>query len=626
MSNLTSELLPDNDDALIASVRSILLSKDRTRLQTLERVLEQLHHQITKDNAALREHVMQFSAHIAGLREALLTQGERLQEQHEAIVLLRQRAKQDADALLQHLDPLFKDLVRRQIREGRDDMADALAPVMGEAMRVQVRNSREEIAEAIGPVMGEAVSVQIRDSRDDMAEALAPVIGETIRVQVREARQDIIDAFYPVIGEIVQKAIAELARELQRNIDARMKATVGPRGWLRALLARLRGVSSGELIHREALPFRIQEVFLIQRESGLLMARSHSENFNVNVAADSDLLSGMLTAIRDFAREVFGKEGGRELEEIQYGDYRIILMSGHVAYLAVVIEGIESEGFHAQLRELIADLHVHHESKLRNYSGDKRTLPNLQPRLSRFILENSHHVVAAPQLGRRMRPMLIGLGMLALLVLACAIFFGWFIVSLWPYATGEVTTSGVWFNPPTLTVVAANAQTVVAVAVQQQTATMVAGYTPTPSVTPTPSMTPIPTATSTDTPTATPVPSATPTLTPTPLPTTTPTATSTQTPTPTATPTRTPTAVPTPPPIIGLANASVWIQPEPADLGVRNVAVLRGTTVTVLSAYGSWLEVSWEAGSTTRRGWVLIQWITLNEPVPPGRITPAPSR
>ena len=56
----------------------------------------------------------------------------------------------------------------------------------------------------------------------------------------------------------------------------------------------------------------------------------------------SGLIGGMLTAIREFARESFGR--GRtdtELDEIQYGDERIILQSGQYAYLAVVIRGVQ---------------------------------------------------------------------------------------------------------------------------------------------------------------------------------------------------------------------------------------------------------------------------------------------
>ncbi len=168
-----------------------------------------------------------------------------------------------------------------------------------------------------------------------MAEALGPIMGEAIRVQIRDSRKDMIEALYPVIGATVQRAVGEFTKEFQRNIDARLKATFGPQGMVRTAMARMRGVSSAELALRDLLPFSIKEIFLIQHGSGLLLAYSHPGSTEV---ADSDLISGMLTAIRDFVHDSFGHgDEDKELDEIQYGDERIIIQSGRAAYLAVVI-------------------------------------------------------------------------------------------------------------------------------------------------------------------------------------------------------------------------------------------------------------------------------------------------
>ncbi|NTU64702.1 MAG: hypothetical protein HGB05_15195, partial [Chloroflexi bacterium] len=99
--------------------------------------------------------------------------------------------------------------------------------------------------------MTELIHRTVLDSRDDMAEALGPVMGEAIRVQVRDSRQEMVEALYPVIGESVQRSVVEAFRELQRNIDARLKAVIGPRSVWRTLGARLRGVSPAQLALRD---------------------------------------------------------------------------------------------------------------------------------------------------------------------------------------------------------------------------------------------------------------------------------------------------------------------------------------------------------------------------------------
>jgi hypothetical protein len=109
----------------------------------------------------------------------------------------------------------------------------------------------------------------------------------------------------------------------------------------------------------------------------------------------------------------------------------------------------------------------------------------------------------------------------------------------------------------------------------------------------------------------------------------TPTPTLTHTPTPTALPTLTPAPAPatltsTPQPIAGVAKGNVWMRAAPNWSMPLTVVLPLAKTVTVLSAYGEWVEVEWFSTVGVQHGWVPIIWITLSQPVPAGRITPTP--
>jgi hypothetical protein len=131
---------------------------------------------------------------------------------------------------------------------------------------------------------------------------------------------------------------------------------------------------------------------------------------------------------------------------------------------------------------------------------------------------------------------------------------------------------------------------------------------------PTPTATGTPTATSTATPTQTFTPTATNTATLTPTGTFTPT--STFTPTFTFTPSATPT------PYKAYAAGHVWVRAVPEYISPHVEVLFMKTPVTVLAAYGKWLEVEWFADDGPHRGWVPAIWITLVEPVESSLITP----
>jgi hypothetical protein len=509
----------DNLDPLV-SVRSILLAEVFDRLQEIERQIGASQTQVQSDEEGLRQQLSDLLAELDRLQGLARETDNRSRDLQTEIEILRRRAQADSEGLIARVTPILGDMIGRTVR----------------------------------------------DSRDEMAEALGPIMGEAIRVQIRDSRKDMIEALYPVIGETVQRAVSEFTREFQRNIDARLKAAFGPQGMMRTAMARMRGVSPAELALRDSLPFSIKEIFLIQHGSGLLIAHSHPGSAEV---ADSDLISAMLTAIRDFVHDAFthGNED-KELDEIQYGDERIIIQSGRTAYLAVVIVGVEPEGFRARLHAFVSELHVRHEKSLAEYNGDPTTLPNLQPKIARLVIEATGGEKGIKAISRRAKiGWVIGF-LLAILIAVLACFYIQFTVALYPIAFPSPT--------PTNT------------------------FTPTPTPTFTPTSTPTPTFTST--PTSTP----TPTFTPTP----------TSTPTPTATPTSTPT------PYEAVASGNVWIRKQPQYLDSRIEVLSINAPVRVLSKYGAWVEVEWTDEAGYHRGWVPARWVTLIQPIPPGKITP----
>ena len=542
-----------NDEALLASVQSILLARERKRIQDLEQRITTLQRQTEANIDWLQNRTGELEGELLETRQALREAESRALDLSVEVELLRRRAQSDSEGLAARLAPVFSDLVGRRIRDSRDEMAEAL-----------------------GPVMGEAIRVQIRQSRKDMVEALSPVIGET-----------------------VQNAVSDFFREFQRNVDARLRITFGADGLLRGLGARIRGVSASDLAVRDSFSFDIREIFVIQRGSGLLLNRYHVSGHET---ADSDLVSGMLTAIRDFVRDSFASTDGEagELNEIQYGNSRIMIQNGRAAYVAVVISGIEPAGFRAGLCQLMDDFHIQYEPAFKAYSGDPESLPDLQPRLERFTDEMLVVADSPTHLSRGHKLVFLGGGLIGLILLVTACFYLQFTIVLYPIAFPSAT--------PTNT----------------STPTMTPTFTPTPTATPTFTPTPTFTATPTASPTNTATPTHTPTHTPTSTPTHTPTPSQTPTNTPTPTKTGTPTNTPTPPAAETVGN--VWVRVEPRVDARRLAAVEFDTPLTLISVSGPWAEVEWYSDLAwlpgLQRGWVPYSWIALRGDVVPVTATP----
>lgn len=579
------------DEAMVASLQSILLSDERERIQSLEHRVELRHDEHEVELDAVKNLLRDLLLQQEHLQKALIKSQGKIIDLQTEMAIMRHRSQRDDSGLIARLKPIMSatitqtiedsrdemasamapligESIRVQIRESREDIIEAIAPVMGDSIKRQIRNSREEIVEAIAPVMGDSIKRQIQDSREDMVEAIGPVMGESIRVQIREERESMVEALYPVIGQTVQKAIQEFARDLQRNFDQKLREKFKPKTIFRHSVARLFGISPSEMVLREALPFSISELFLIQRDSGLLLAHHNPGHLEVS---DSDLISGMLTAIRDLARDSFAKDGrSEELEEIQYGEQRIILQNGAAAYLAIVIDGIESTGFRSNVHTFVSELHIRHEQAFKRYDGDPADLPPLKSKLAAFAAQTMEDAYRQNEITRKPRwgAARVAYALLLLIAILCVAlpFVNQLIpvssASSMPTATSTIVELVIEKDPTAV------ASTVIVLS----QATLVSE----------------PTKTISSSPTVESIPESSPTL--------------------TLIPKETVTTVPTPL-IRAVTSGDVWVRSSPDITVDRKLVLLRDTPVTVLNDQDGWIEIKWLWLGKWETGWVPKKWL-----------------
>ena len=426
-----------------------------------------------------------------------------------------------------------------------------------EALRdILLSRYRQQMAE----LEAELDDLERRISDEDaLAAMIAPVMGDAIRRKIRDARDEMIEALYPIIGQTVIRAVSEAIRDLARTIDAQMRTSFSPRVIWRRLQARVSGISSAEMALRESLPFEVAEVFLIHRETGLLL---YHVSRDPDASLDSDLISAMLTAIRDFAQDAFGRGEEGQLDEIQYGERRILIEAARHAYLAVVVDGIEPPGFRAQMRERIIEIDHAYEKTLRRYEGDPTPLAPVEESLRSLITAAEPRALSPTQ-----KRVLVGVsGLMTVCLVGACLAGGW----AW---------RAVRATPTPLPVVVA----------------------PTPTFT------------------ATPSPSPTPTVTHTPSPTHTPTPSPTRTPIPTSTPTPAPVIG------LMTGNVWLREGPS-ADSPRLGMILERGLRVELLAVFGDWCRVRWvpETGVEVT-GWVPRQWVGTTGPIPAQMVTPTVS-
>jgi outer membrane protein OmpA-like peptidoglycan-associated protein len=233
----------------------------------------------------------------------------------------------------------------------------------------------EEIAEHLPQAI-----VQ-RSARDrQLGIALAPTVECAISESVRRNPQEIATAIFPVLGPSIRKAIAETMAGLVNTINRAIEHSFSPQGIRWRIEAWRTGVPFAQIVMRHALVYRVEQVFLVHAETGLMLAHFPEES-----SGDADLISGMLTAIGDFVNDSFEPKQTGELRTFAAGDLTVLVEPGPQAYIAAVVRGQAPESLSVKLQTTLELIHLQWSNPLASFDGDASAFTATQPLLEDCI-------------------------------------------------------------------------------------------------------------------------------------------------------------------------------------------------------------------------------------------------
>ncbi|MEW6208935.1 MAG: OmpA family protein [Acidobacteriota bacterium] len=258
-----------------------------------------------------------------------------------------------------------------------------LAPEQDEILRLRERLERARPnAENVAELLPEAVSLRTRKD-DRLATALMPTIEDALGVSVKKDPHRLVDAIFPVMGPAIRKAISHAFSEMVQSINQTLEQSLSLKGLRWRWEAFRTGRPFAEVVLAHTLLYRVEQVFLIHKATGLLL--QHKARGATGML-DSDLVSGMLTAIQDFVHDSFGAQKGDELESFQVGDFTIWIERGSQAILAAVIRGTAPQEYRRALQDALDAIHAEQREAMENFNGDSAPFATTRPHLESCLL------------------------------------------------------------------------------------------------------------------------------------------------------------------------------------------------------------------------------------------------
>ncbi len=272
--------------------------------------------------------------------------------------------------------------------------------------------------EEVSRALPDAISIRSRKD-DELTTALSPAVSAALEHSVRKDPKPLADAIFPIMGPAIRKAIAAALSGMVQSFNQTLSHSLSAKGLRWRLEALRTGRQFSEVVLLHTLVYRVEQVFLIHRETGLLLQHVSAGSAVVN---DADMVSGMLTAIQDFVRDSFKTGGGDELGTLQVGDLTVWIEQGPLAILAGVIRGTAPQELRETFQETLERIHLQFGSSLKDFKGDAAEFAGTRPLLEECF-QARYDVPDKAGVSRKITPFKVIVAVLLLAVLVWAFFW-----------------------------------------------------------------------------------------------------------------------------------------------------------------------------------------------------------
>jgi OOP family OmpA-OmpF porin len=233
----------------------------------------------------------------------------------------------------------------------------------------------------ISRILPDAIALRAEDPQ--LGRVLAPLIESSITDSVRKDPHPLADALFPVIGPAIRKAIGHTLAAMMESLSRTVEHSLSWRALKWRWTAWRTGKPFGEIVLLNTLQYRVEQVFLIHAETGLLLQHVASGR---GTDKDSDQVSAMLTAIQDFVRDSFAVSSTDSLEALRVGDLSVVIERGPFAVVAAVVRGTAPPSLRGMFEEAAEAVHRQLATELRSFTGDATPFARARPILEACLV------------------------------------------------------------------------------------------------------------------------------------------------------------------------------------------------------------------------------------------------
>lgn len=177
-----------------------------------------------------------------------------------------------------------------------------------------------------------------------------------------------IDALYPIMGGMISKYVTQAIKELMQSINNKIENGLSFDRYKRKAKAKMTGVSESELLLEESSDALITSMFVISKETSLLIAEAHLKDKKID---DPHIVASMASAIKDFINDwQKSSEFQNEVQILSYGNSSLYIESAGSVYVIAFLDAEPDYEQRGEINSFFASLVKEYSGFFQKFDGD----------------------------------------------------------------------------------------------------------------------------------------------------------------------------------------------------------------------------------------------------------------
>jgi len=228
-----------------------------------------------------------------------------------------------------------------------------------------VERRTTDVAEVLSP----AIDIEFRESGAKLVRSLQKPVSMGLKRAIRAEPKEYAEILYPVMAPSIRRAIAQALSSMMITINRTIESATSVKGIRTRINSFRTGIPYAQLAFRQSLLYRVEHVYLIDRETGMLIDEVSAAD---SQSLDSDAVSAMFSAIQSFVQDSFSNDASARLTDLRVGDHNVWVAHGPKVMLACVIIGDAPESLKAELYDALDYIRTEYATPLIEFDGDNR--------------------------------------------------------------------------------------------------------------------------------------------------------------------------------------------------------------------------------------------------------------